>query len=342
MKYLMTYPMNFKETTPQGYIFRNILEIDEIDNSSSSDILGVSQPKEQNLVIYNKKLLTDCSKKAALTACSACAPLTVIHGPPGTGKTTTLAAAVLSAVANGERVLVVAPSHAACDAFTAAVAEYWPGGRERRGKLVRLGNRLRLTTKEVEKFLPENVAQSDRLFDIEQKIGVARSQLVEGGRGRGYLVEEEARLVGEHKKVHKELEDEVIDKALVVVCTIITASRDNIQRMISEGSFSLVCGDEAGFTLDSQLVPVVERSRRVILAGDHLQLRPVELGQAGRERGLGVMVIFRCEVSDIALNMARLQLIGIVSRPQCRKYVFTLKRNQNFPNYKRKKQNNKV
>ena len=45
-----------------------------------------------------------------------------------------------------------------------------------RGKLVRLGNRLRLTTKEVEKYLPENVAQSDRLLDIEQKIGIARSQ----------------------------------------------------------------------------------------------------------------------------------------------------------------------
>ena len=293
MKYLMTYPMNFKETTPQGYIFRNILEIDEIDNSSSSDILGESQPKEQNLVIYNKKLLTDSSKKAALTACSACAALTVIHGPPGTGKTTTLAAAVLSAVASGERVLVVAPSHAACDAFTAAVAECWPGGRERRGKLVRLGNRLRLTTKEVEKYLPENVAQSDRLLDIEQKIGVARSQLVEGGRGRGYLVEEEARLVGEHKKVHKELEDEVIDKALVVVCTIMTASRGNIQRMMRDGSFSLVCVDEAGFTLDSQLVPVVARARRVILAGDHLQLPPVVLSQEGRERGLGISLLER-------------------------------------------------
>ena len=124
--------MNFKETTPQGYIFRNILEIDEptcLDNSSSCDILGQSQSKEHNLVIYNKKLLTDLSKKAALTACSACASLTVIHGPPGTSKTTTLAAAVLSAVANGDRVLVVAPSHAACVAFTTAVAECWPWGR---------------------------------------------------------------------------------------------------------------------------------------------------------------------------------------------------------------------
>ena len=163
MKYLMTYPMNFMETTPQGYIFRNILEIDEIDNSSSSDILGESQPKEHNLVIYNKKLLTDSSKKNALTACSACAPLTVIHGPPGTGKTTTLAAAVLSAVANGERVLVVAPSHAACDAFIAAVSECWPGGRERRGKLVRLGNSVLVLSLRSESPNYPNLSRDDRL-----------------------------------------------------------------------------------------------------------------------------------------------------------------------------------
>ena len=51
------------------------------------------------------------------------------------------------------------------------------GGRgEGSWSLVRLGNRLRLTNKEVEKLLPENVAQSDRLLDIEQKIGIARSQ----------------------------------------------------------------------------------------------------------------------------------------------------------------------
>ena len=39
------------------------------------------------------------------------------------------------------------------------------------------------------------------------------------------------------------------------------------------------------------------------------------------------IVTFRYEVSDIALNMARLQLIGIVSRPQCHEYVFCFKKN---------------
>jgi len=68
-------------------------------------------------------------------------PLTIIHGPPGTGKTvnlcvslsqvfrnrffldyqTVLAAAILSAVANGERVLATAPSHAAVDALASAI-----------------------------------------------------------------------------------------------------------------------------------------------------------------------------------------------------------------------------
>ena len=295
LKNLMKKTLNFKETTPQGYIFSNVLELDEIHcpESSSTDNSDISPPNEQNLVIFNQKLLTDSSKQSALTVCSSCPPVAVIHGPPGTGKTTTLAAAVLSAVANGEKVLVVAPSHAACDAFTAAVAEYWPGGKERRGKLVRLGSKLRLTTKEVEKFLPENIAKSDILSDIENKIRIVRSELVKGGRGRGSLVQEEANLVSEHNDAHKELEDEVIGKALVVVCTIMTASRNHIQRMMSEGCFSLVCVDEAGFTLDSQLVPLVARAKRIVLAGDHLQLPPVVLSQEGKDRGLDISLLER-------------------------------------------------
>ena len=296
LKYLLKYPLNFKQSTPQGYIFSNLLELELLTPpypESPPESLEENNSKEQNLVIFNKKLLTDSSKHAALTACASCPPVSVIHGPPGTGKTTTLAAAVLSAVANGEKVLVVAPSHAACDAFTTAVAEYWPGGDEKVGKLIRLGNKLRLTTKRVEKFLPENVYKSDELSEIDRKLRFTRSELMEGGKGKGHLVQLEAILASEYEKTSKKLENEAIEKAAVVVCTIMTATRNHIQQMMIEGSFHLVCVDEAGFTVDSHLVPVVARARRIILAGDHKQLPPVVLSQEGKDRGLGISLLER-------------------------------------------------
>ncbi len=104
--------------------------------------------------MFNESL--QASQRRAVLSTSACNPVSLIHGPPGTGKTTTLAAAVLSAVAEGERVLVTAPSHAACDAVTVALAEHWPKelfGAAEEGSLIRMGHPLRLTDDRVFKFL---------------------------------------------------------------------------------------------------------------------------------------------------------------------------------------------
>ena len=49
--------------------------------------------------------------------------------------------------------------------------------------------------------------------------------------------------------------------------------------------------DEAGFCLSSQLVPVLARARRLVMAGDHLQLPPVVLSQEALDRGLGVSLM---------------------------------------------------
>ena len=88
--------------------------------------------------------------------CANCHPVTLIHGPPGTGKTATLAAAVVSAALNGDRVLVTAPSHAACDAVTAAIAKHWQQetlGEAEGGNLIRLCNPLRLTDFSLNKYV---------------------------------------------------------------------------------------------------------------------------------------------------------------------------------------------
>ena len=237
-------------------------------------------PSPQILTIFNKKLLSDESKMTALQLCSLCLPLTLLHGPPGTGKTTTLAAAVLSAVKNGEKVLVVAPSHAACDAVTLAITEHSDWVR-----LTRLGSKLRLTSTAVERFLPDQLRPSPSLERLGQRLGWVRRQLLDGHRGRGELLEEEARLVAQQRREYREHEEQLMKEAEVVVCTLQTSFRASILRMVRQ-DFDLVCVDEAGFSLDSQVLPVVAGARRLILAGDHLQLPPVVLSEEARARGL--------------------------------------------------------
>ena len=112
-----------------------------------------------------------------------------------TGKTTCLAAAVLSHVAAGHRVLVVTPSHAACDAITLALAEHWPG--DARGQVVRLGNKLRLTSRHVSRFLPEHVATCRQLEEVEQQLAWVRRQLLDSLEDRSEPFEPIP-----HKKLH--------------------------------------------------------------------------------------------------------------------------------------------
>ena len=141
LKELLKNVSLLERSEPGKLIFQNILGVETEQTEETSE----PEPEEGRwkdvLTVYNKALLSDESKMSALTLCSERPPLALLHGPPGTGKTTTLAAAVLSAVKNGDRVLVVAPSHAACDAVVAALTQCVQGV-----SLVRLGNRLRLTS----------------------------------------------------------------------------------------------------------------------------------------------------------------------------------------------------
>ena len=204
--------------TPLGFTVAALLGLPE-----KVKVKGPLAEPPPPVTVYSDLVKSDSSKMAMLAKAAACPPLLVVHGPPGTGKTTALAAAVLHSVSKGERVLVVAPSHAACDAITLALASQWPG--QPVGRLVRLGNKLRLTTDLVERFLPEEAKKVEEeqkigkpfISTYEQRLAVLRDELLEGGRGIQELKKEEADLVAKALKDFKMVEDEAVCKASVVV-----------------------------------------------------------------------------------------------------------------------------
>jgi ATP-dependent RNA/DNA helicase IGHMBP2 len=230
-----------------------------------------------------------------LSSCSSCQPVTLIHGPPGTGKTTTLAAVILSAVANGERVLVTAPSHAACDAATAAIAKHWPHqefGHAENGNLVRQAPRLRITDPTVIKYRPKHSVGDEKICKLYLKKANRPGQmlLMEGrrrGRQESTLLRDYNIILSEQSRKQKDAEKKAVLAAKVVVCT------NAIANLASPANFDLVCCDEAGFADDSSLTSLLLKSKRVIMSGDHLQLPPVIISPSALAGGLGVSLFER-------------------------------------------------
>ena len=116
-------------------------------------LLGLKRPRastsSQDISFLNKKL--DRSQKEAVR-CSMITQqdLAIIHGPPGTGKSTTLVEVLLQSVRRGERVLVCAASHAAVDNLMARLREKMVG----KVKLVRIGHPAKIDKKQLKFTLP--------------------------------------------------------------------------------------------------------------------------------------------------------------------------------------------
>ena len=280
LKKMLSSRLPLELNTPSGIIFDTILK-----NETNRAEPQIQERKEQTVTILNPKIRTDPSKMRALDMISECHPLTLIHGPPGTGKTTTLAAAVLSAVLNGDKVLVTASSHAACDAFTIALAKYWPSVIDK--KFVRLGNPLRFPNKEVGKYSVDNLKNCPELEKIQDELAFTRRQLIDQFKGKADIIAEQHKLNNDYFTLMRILEDEAIEESSVVICTVLQA-KGNLSKYFRRKMFDLFVIDEAGFTAANNILPMIKHAPRLLMAGDHCQLPPITNTEAAQKLGLGV------------------------------------------------------
>jgi len=290
LRNMMSKQLPLNLNTPSGQIFDKILNKNQKMVSNKTE----PQRKEQTVTILNLKIKTDASKMRALDMISKCHPLTLIHGPPGTGKTTTLAAAVLSAVLNGDKVLVTASSHAACDAFTMALAEYWPSDLDK--KFVRLGNPLRFPNKKVCKYSVDNLKKSPELENILDQLTFTRRQLIDQFKGKADILAEQSNLQKDYYNFKNILEGEAIEESSVVICTVLQSS--GLGNYFRRNCFDLFVIDEAGFTPASSILSLIKHAPRLVMAGDHCQLPPITNTEAAQKLGLGVSLFEIMAKSD--------------------------------------------
>jgi superfamily I DNA and/or RNA helicase len=234
------------------------------------------------------------SQLAAVRLVITAQDVAIIHGPPGTGKTTTLVQAILETTRRERRVLVCAPSNTAVDLLTEKLAE-------RGVNVIRMGNPSRVSDLLLEHTLDARVMAHSSYGEMramrqtaEQYRQTANEYTREFGfeeRQQRRLLKEEARMLFQAAdNLERFMIEDVLESVQVITCTLVGASNRNIRHLIFETVFI----DEAAQALEPGCWIPIAKGTRVILAGDHHQLPPtVKSEKAGRE-GLRETLFEKC------------------------------------------------
>lgn len=239
-------------------------------------------------VEFLNRALNEYQQDAVRTALAA-EDAAVIHGPPGTGKTTVLVEIILQAVARGHKVLATAPSNIAVDNM---VEKLLPS----QVKLVRLGHPARTLEALRHSTLASQIAEhpdANRLRDLHasrERLAVQKSRRAERGQ-LGYDERHERQreiqaLWREARDMEREIKRQIMQGAQVVLCTHGSISKPLIGR-----PFDLVVLDEASQAMEPlSWIPLLQ-AKKAVFAGDPLQLPPTLYSKEAAKRGLEITLL---------------------------------------------------
>ncbi len=235
----------------------------------------------------------NAEQAAALDLADRAEDVALVHGPPGTGKTTVLVEVIRRAAARGEKVLAAAPSNLAVDNLVERLAA---AGLS----CVRLGHPARVLPAVLSHTLEARTEghEAARIAKglVDEALALRRaSRKRRQKRGPGRFSEartgeRDARaLLAEARALEARAEAEVLDRAAVVLATLTSLDAPPL----AGRRFPLAVVDEATQAIEPALYLALLRADRAVLAGDHLQLPPTVLSAEAQEGGLGVSLFER-------------------------------------------------
>ena len=231
------------------------------------------------------------SQRAAIDHALSAEDVAIIHGPPGTGKTTTVVALIRLFLQRDKNVLACAPSNLAvdglCEKLVAAGEKVVRLGHPSRVSATLQAHTLDALVEEHEDYLTAKKLrkQADNLHREASKFRRAQPE-----KGAKQAMRDEA---GELREEARQLEAQavrrIIDQASVVLGTLTALD----SAVLGQRQFDVAVIDEAGQAVEPATWIPILRAKKVIFAGDHLQLPPTIVSKQAAKEGFGLSLLER-------------------------------------------------
>ncbi|MFL5739751.1 MAG: AAA domain-containing protein [Flavisolibacter sp.] len=233
----------------------------------------------------------NASQQTAVSKILSPGELAIVHGPPGTGKTTTLVAAIKKMMEQEKKtVLVTAPSNAAVDLLTEKLSDEGL-------TVVRVGNPARVSERLMSLTLDGRMAMHGNMKEmkrLKKQAAEYREMAHKYKRNFGIREREQRKaLFAEARSISKELErteeyiiQDILTRADVIAATLVGANHYSVRHL----QYETVVIDEAGQSIEPACWIPILKGKKLIMAGDHFQLPPtiksVEAARQGLETTL--------------------------------------------------------
>ena len=226
------------------------------------------------------------SQQYAVNKALNCRDVMIVHGPPGTGKTTTLVEAICETINREPQVLVCAQSNTAIDWISHTLTQ-------RGVPVLRIGNPSRVT----DEMLAFTYERQFENHDSYPELWAIRKTIRElRGAGKKKSRSERDALHNRMRNLQRRADEleirinaELFDHNRVIASTLVSCT----QRVLYGRNFTTLFIDEAGQALEPACWIAIRKAHRVILAGDHCQLPPTVKCQDALHKGLGKTLMER-------------------------------------------------
>ncbi len=261
---------------------------------------------ESSLEFFNARLNT--YQREAVSKAMQAREVALVHGPPGTGKTTVLVEIIRQTVARGGRVLASAPSNIAVDNLLEKLLETDL-------RVVRMGHPARILDSLRHATLSAQVAEHFDQSSI-QELNQQRERLLKQrargeNRGRGLSWEERREYQAAIQALWQEAKDReyALGKEILAQSDVVLVTHGGIAKPILKKGFDLVIMDEASQATEPLSWIPITQARKVVFAGDPLQLPPTIYSKEAKDAGLGVTLFERLQkvLSEDFQTLLRIQ-----------------------------------